>query len=73
MPGIVLFWTTSELATKRGICDEPRVQTRFWWHNPVVLRCTIVERAIGEQRGYAAKISFGLVARHKSIPSYRHI
>jgi hypothetical protein len=52
-----IFWTASEWPTERGICDEPRVQTRFWCHNPVVLCCTIVWRAIGEQRGYAAKIS----------------
>jgi hypothetical protein len=40
---------------------------RFRCHNSVVLRCTIVGRAIGEQRGYAAKILFGLVAHHKSM------
>jgi hypothetical protein len=48
-------------------CDEPQVRTRFQCHNPVVLRWTIVEHAIGEQRGYAAEILFRLVAHHKSI------
>jgi hypothetical protein len=40
---------------------------RFWCHNPIVLRCNIVGSAIGEQRGYATEISFGLIARHKSM------
>jgi hypothetical protein len=40
---------------------------RFRCHNPVVPCCTIVGRAIGEQRGYAAKILFELVARKKSM------
>jgi hypothetical protein len=38
---------------------------RFQCHNSVVLRCIIVRRAIREQWGYGAEISFGLVARHK--------
>jgi hypothetical protein len=33
----------------------------------VVLYCTIVGCAIEEQRSYVAGISFGLVARHKSM------
>jgi hypothetical protein len=61
------FWTASEWPTEPGICDEPRVRTRFWCHNPVVLRYTIVGCAIGEQRGYAAKILFELIAHHKSM------
>jgi hypothetical protein len=64
-PKLSFFWTASEWATERGICDEPRVRTRFRCHNSIVLRCTIVGRVIGEQRGYATEISFGLVARHK--------
>jgi hypothetical protein len=52
---------------ERGICDEPRVRTRFWRHNPIVLCCTIVRRATGEQRGYAAEISFELMGHHKSL------
>jgi hypothetical protein len=65
---IVLFWIASEWATnQRGICDELRVRTRFCCHNPIVLHCTIVGRAIGEQRGYAIEISFGLVAHPKSM------
>ena len=63
--GIVPFWIASEWATERGICDEPRVRTRFRRHNPIVLCCTIVRRAIGEQRGYATKILFRLIAFHK--------
>jgi hypothetical protein len=51
----------------RDICNEPRVRTRFWCHNPVVLCCTIIVRAIGEQPVYAIKILFGLVARHKCM------
>jgi hypothetical protein len=51
----------------RDICDEPQIQTRFRCHNPIVLHCTIVRHVIGVQQGYAAKILFGLVARHKSI------
>jgi hypothetical protein len=61
------FWTASEWPTERGICDEPRVRTRYRCHNSVVLRCTIVGRAIGEQRSYIAEISFGLIAYHKSM------
>jgi hypothetical protein len=61
-----LFWTASECVIEHGICDEPRVQMRFRCHNLVVLYCTIVGCAIGEQWGYAAGISFGLVARTKS-------
>jgi hypothetical protein len=41
------------------------VRTKFRCYNLVVLRCTIVGRTIGEQRGYGAGISFGLVAHHK--------
>jgi len=63
--GIVPFWTASECPRERDIYDERRVRTRFRCHNPVVLRCTIVGRADGEQRGYAAEISFGHVTRHK--------
>jgi hypothetical protein len=33
---------------------------KFQCHNPIVLCCTIVRHAIGEHRGYAAEISFGL-------------
>jgi hypothetical protein len=62
-----LFWTTSEWVTERGIYDESRVQMRFQCHNLVVLCCTIVGCAIGEQWGYAAEISFGLIAHHKSM------
>jgi hypothetical protein len=62
-----LFWTALEWATERGICDEPRVQMRFRCHNLVVLYCTIIGRAIREQRGYAIGILFGLIAHHKSI------
>jgi hypothetical protein len=62
-----LFWIASEWVIEHGICDEPQVRTRFQCHNPIVLRCTIVRRAIGEQRGYAAKILFGLIAHHKSM------
>jgi hypothetical protein len=62
-----LFWIASEWAIERGICDEPRVRTRFRCRNPVVRRCTIIERAIGEQQGHAIKISFGLIAHHKSM------
>jgi hypothetical protein len=62
-----LFWTASEWATECGICEEPRARMRFRCHNPVVLRCTIVECAIGEQRGYTVKISFGFVAHHKTM------
>jgi hypothetical protein len=51
--------------TERGICDEQRVRMRFWCHNPVVLYCTIVRHVTGEQRGYAAEISFRLIAHHK--------
>jgi hypothetical protein len=40
---------------------------RFWCHSPIVLCCTIVRHAIGEQQGYPAKISFGLIACHKSM------
>jgi hypothetical protein len=40
---------------------------RFQCHNPVILYCTIVGHAIGEQRGYAAEILFELAARHKSM------
>jgi hypothetical protein len=40
---------------------------RFWCHNPVVLHCTIVRGAIGEQPGYAAEILFALIAHHKSM------
>jgi hypothetical protein len=40
---------------------------RFRWHNIVVLHCTIYGRMNGEQRGYAAEISFELVACHKSL------
>jgi hypothetical protein len=65
--GIVPFWTASEWVTDRDICDEPRVRTRFRCHNLVVLCCTIVGRVIREQQGYAAGISFGLVACHKSM------
>jgi hypothetical protein len=61
------FWIASEWATERGICDEPRVRTRFWCNNPIVLRCIIAGHAIREQQGYAAEISFGLVAHQKSI------
>jgi hypothetical protein len=66
-PELSLFWTVSEWTTERGICDEPRVRTRFQCHNLVILCCTIVRHAIGEQRGYAVEISFGLVAHHKSM------
>jgi hypothetical protein len=64
---LFLFLTASELVTEHDIYDEPWVRTIFWYHNPVILRCTIVGRAIGEQRDYAARISFGLVAHHKSM------
>jgi hypothetical protein len=64
---IVHFWTVSKWATEYGICDEPQVRTRFWCYNPVVLCCTIVKHAIGEQWSYAAKISFVLIAHHKSM------
>jgi hypothetical protein len=50
-----------------GICDNPQVGTRFRRHNFVVLHCTIVRCVIGEQRGYAAEISFRLMCRHKSM------
>jgi hypothetical protein len=40
---------------------------RFRRHSPIVLCCTIVSHAIGEQRGYAAEISFGLMDHHKSM------
>jgi hypothetical protein len=62
-----LFWTTLEWAIECGIYDEARVRTRFRCHNLVVLYCTIVGRAIGEQWGYAAGILFGLVVHHKSM------
>jgi hypothetical protein len=62
-----LFWTTSEWATERAICDEPRVRTRFQCHNPIVLHCSIVGHAFEEQRGYAAEILFKLIARYKSM------
>jgi hypothetical protein len=52
---------------EHGICDEPRVRMRFQCHNPIVIRCTIIGRAIGEQRGYTAKILFRLIAHHKFI------
>jgi hypothetical protein len=64
---IVPFWIVPEWVTERGICDEPRVRTRFQRHNPIVLRCTIVKRAIGEQQSYAVKILFGLMVHHKSM------
>jgi hypothetical protein len=64
---LFFFWTASEWVTERGICDESRVRMRFWCHNSIVLRCNIVGRAIGEQRGYAAEILFGLIAHHKSM------
>jgi hypothetical protein len=35
------------------------VQMKFQQRNPDVLRCTIFRRAVGEQRGYAAEMSFG--------------
>jgi hypothetical protein len=38
---------------------------RFQCHNSVILRCIIVRRAIREQWGYGAEVSFGLIARHK--------
>jgi hypothetical protein len=60
-----LFWTASKWVTQHGIYDEPQVQMRFRCHNFVVLHFTIVGRAIGEQRGYAAEITFELVARNK--------
>jgi hypothetical protein len=62
-----LFWTASEWMTEHGIYDESQVQKRFRCHNLVVLCCTIVGCAIGEQRGYAVRISFGLIAHHKSM------
>jgi hypothetical protein len=62
-----LFQTISEWVTKYGICDEPQVRIRFRCHNPVVLCCIIVKCAIREQQSYAAKISFELIAHHKSI------
>jgi hypothetical protein len=52
---------------ERSICDEPRVRMRFWHHSHIVLCCTIVRHVIGEQRGYAAEISFGLMGHHKSM------
>jgi hypothetical protein len=66
-PELSLFWIASEWPTERGICDEPGVRMRFQRYNPIVLHCTIVRRAIGEHQGYVAKISFGLVAHHKSM------
>jgi hypothetical protein len=66
-PELSLFWTASEWAIECGICDEPRVQMRFRCHNPIILCCTIVGRAIGEQWSYATEISFGLIAHHKSM------
>jgi hypothetical protein len=53
-----LFWITLEWATERGICEDPQVGTRFQWHNPGVLHCTIVSHVIREQRGYATEILF---------------
>jgi hypothetical protein len=55
------------VADKTWICDEPRVRMKFQCHNLVVFRCTIVERAIGEQRDYAVGISFRLIPHHKSM------
>jgi hypothetical protein len=56
MSEIVLFWIISKWETERGICDEPRVRTRFRCYNPVVLCCTIVGHAIEEQQGFAVEI-----------------
>jgi hypothetical protein len=84
-PELSLFWTTSEWMIEPGTCDEPQVRTRFWCHNLVVLCCTIVGHAIGEQQDYAIGILFGLVAHHKfmlcrpllggfrTYLSYRHV
>jgi hypothetical protein len=66
-PKLSLFWTASEWVTEHGICDEPRVRTRFQYHYHVVLRCTIVGHAIGEQWGYDVRILFELIAHHKSM------
>jgi hypothetical protein len=60
-----IFRTTSEWLTEHGICDEPRVRTRFQCHNSVVLCYTIIRRAIGEQWDYVVKISFRFVAHYK--------
>jgi hypothetical protein len=64
-PELSLFWIASEWVTERGTCDEPRVRMIFWCHNLVVLCCTILGRAIGEQWAYVVGISFGLIARYK--------
>jgi hypothetical protein len=50
-----LFWIVSEWVIGHGICDKPRVRMRFWCHKPVILCCTIVRHAIGEEWGYACE------------------
>jgi hypothetical protein len=70
---IIPFLDNLRVDERAWYCNEPRVRTRFWYHSHVVLRCTIVGRAIGEQRGYAIEISFRLVARHKSMLCRPHL
>lgn len=40
------------------IYNEPRVQVRFRWHNPIILHCNTVGHATEEQKGHATVILF---------------
>jgi hypothetical protein len=62
-----LFWTASEWPTKHGFVMSHKCEQNFDVITLLLSIAPLLACAIGEQWGYAALISFGLVAHHKSM------